>query len=88
MSHARSEDKEFMALAPDACGTVRALGQAAAKAGIDKSLLELIKLRASSRCARDRSQRASAARLFYAAIEPLDDFLRAAIRAASRIAAS
>jgi hypothetical protein len=30
----------------------------------------------------------AAARLFYAAIEPLDDFFRAAIRAASRIAAS
>ena len=47
MSHARGEYKDFMALAPDAYETVRALGQAAAKAGIDKSLLELIKLRAS-----------------------------------------
>jgi AhpD family alkylhydroperoxidase len=47
MSHARSEYKDFMALAPDAYETVRALGQAAARAGIDKSLLELIKLRAS-----------------------------------------
>jgi AhpD family alkylhydroperoxidase len=36
-----------MTLAPDVYETVRALGQAAAKAGIDKSLLELIKLRAS-----------------------------------------
>jgi AhpD family alkylhydroperoxidase len=47
MSHARREYKDFMALAPDVYETVRALGQAAAKAGIDKSLLELIKLRAS-----------------------------------------
>jgi AhpD family alkylhydroperoxidase len=47
MSHARSEYKDFMALAPDAYETVRALGQAAANAGIDKPLLELIKLRAS-----------------------------------------
>ncbi len=47
MSHARCEYKDFMVLAPDAYETVRALGQAAAKAGIDKSLLELIKLRAS-----------------------------------------
>jgi AhpD family alkylhydroperoxidase len=47
MSHARSEYRDFMALAPDAYETVRALGQAAARAGIDKSLLELIKLRAS-----------------------------------------
>ena len=47
MSHARKEYKDFMALAPDVYETVRSLGQAAAKAGIDKSLLELIKLRAS-----------------------------------------
>src|ERR1700742_1077995 len=47
MSHARSEYKDFMALAPDAYETVRSLGQLAAKAGIDKQLLELIKLRAS-----------------------------------------
>src|SRR5438874_4532915 len=47
MSHARSEYKEFKALAPDAFEIVSALGQAAAKAGIDKQLLELIKLRAS-----------------------------------------
>src|SRR6201996_4045970 len=47
MSHARSEYKDFMALAPDAYETVRALGGLAAKAGIDKTLLELIKLRAS-----------------------------------------
>jgi AhpD family alkylhydroperoxidase len=47
MSHARSEHKDFKANAPDAYEIVSALGQAAAKAGIDKPLLELIKLRAS-----------------------------------------
>src|SRR3984885_9534934 len=47
MSHARSEYKDFMAQAPDAFEIVRSLGQLAAKAGIDKQLLELIKLRAS-----------------------------------------
>jgi AhpD family alkylhydroperoxidase len=47
MSHARSEQKDFRALAPDANDIIAALGQAAAKAGIDKQLLELIKLRAS-----------------------------------------
>ncbi|SRR5258708_3760776 len=47
MSHARSEPKDFKALAPDANDIISALGQAAAKAGIDKHLLELIKLRAS-----------------------------------------
>ena len=47
MSHARSELKDFRTLAPDASEMVSALGQAAAKAGIDKQLLELIKLRAS-----------------------------------------
>jgi AhpD family alkylhydroperoxidase len=47
MSHARSEYKDFMKLAPDAYEMVRTLGQLAAKAGIDKQLLELIKLRAS-----------------------------------------
>src|SRR5450759_2023381 len=47
MSHARSEPKNFKALAPDASDIVAALGQVAAKAGIDKQLLELIKLRAS-----------------------------------------
>jgi AhpD family alkylhydroperoxidase len=47
MSHARSEYKNFKALAPDVFDLVLALGQAAAKAGIDKQLLELIKLRAS-----------------------------------------
>jgi AhpD family alkylhydroperoxidase len=47
MSHARSELKDFKAQAPDAYDIVAALGQAAAKAGIDRPLLELIKLRAS-----------------------------------------
>ena len=47
MSHARSEYRNFKALAPDVFDLVLALGQAAAKAGIDKQLLELIKLRAS-----------------------------------------
>src|SRR5580698_3881890 len=47
MSHARSEWKDFKALAPDAYDIVAALGQAAAKAGLDRQLLELIKLRAS-----------------------------------------
>jgi AhpD family alkylhydroperoxidase len=47
MSHARSEYKDFMALTPDAYAAVLALGQVAAKAGMDKQLLELVKLRAS-----------------------------------------
>jgi AhpD family alkylhydroperoxidase len=47
MSHARSEYGDFMALVPDAYDAVAALGKVAAKAGIDKQLLELIKLRAS-----------------------------------------
>src|SRR5205814_3676678 len=47
MSHARQEYKDFMALAPDAYDVVLALAKVAAAAGIDKQLLELIKLRAS-----------------------------------------
>lgn len=47
MSHARSEYNYFMTLAPDAYETVRTLGQLAAKAGLDKQLLELVKIRAS-----------------------------------------
>lgn len=47
MSHARSEYENFKSLAPDVYDLVLALGQAAAKAGIDKHLLELVKLRAS-----------------------------------------
>jgi AhpD family alkylhydroperoxidase len=47
MSHARSEYESYKALAPDAFEIISSLGKAAAKAGIDKQLLELIKLRAS-----------------------------------------
>jgi AhpD family alkylhydroperoxidase len=47
MSHARSEYADFQKLAPDAFEAVRTLGQVAAKAGLDKQLLELIKIRAS-----------------------------------------
>ena len=47
MSHARSEYEGFKALAPDVYDTVLALGKFAAKAGIDKQLLELVKIRAS-----------------------------------------
>ena len=47
MSHARSEYENFKVLAPEAYDAVFALTQVAAKAGIDKQLLELIKLRAS-----------------------------------------
>jgi AhpD family alkylhydroperoxidase len=47
MSQARSEYEDLKALAPDVFDAVLALGQAAAKAGFDKQLLELIKLRAS-----------------------------------------
>ena len=47
MSHARSEYKDFMSLTPDAYAAVLALGRVAANAGMDKQLLELVKLRAS-----------------------------------------
>lgn len=47
MSHARSEYENFKALAPDVFDAVLSLGHFAAKAGLDKQLLELIKLRAS-----------------------------------------
>jgi len=47
MSHARSEYEDFKTLAPDAFDAVLALSQLAAKAGLDKQLLELVKLRAS-----------------------------------------
>ena len=47
MSHARKEYEDFKKLSPDAYAAVLALGQVAAKAGMDKQLLELIKLRAS-----------------------------------------
>jgi AhpD family alkylhydroperoxidase len=47
VSHARSEYEDFKKIAPDAYDLVLALGQVAAKAGHDKQLLELIKLRVS-----------------------------------------
>ena len=47
MSHARKEYGDFQKLAPDAYEGVLALGGFAAKAGLEKPLLELIKLRAS-----------------------------------------
>ncbi|WP_027553582.1 carboxymuconolactone decarboxylase family protein [Bradyrhizobium sp. Cp5.3] len=47
MPDARSEYEDFKRLAPDAYDLVLALGQLAAKAGLDKQLLELVKLRAS-----------------------------------------
>src|SRR3954451_7318359 len=47
MSHARSEYEDFKKIAPDAYELVLALGQVAAKDGLDKQLLELVKLRAS-----------------------------------------
>jgi AhpD family alkylhydroperoxidase len=47
MSHARSEYEDFKKIAPDAYDLVLALGQVAAKAGLDKQLLELVKLRVS-----------------------------------------
>jgi AhpD family alkylhydroperoxidase len=47
MSGARSEYEDFKTVASDVYDVVLALGQAAGKAGLDKQLLELIKLRAS-----------------------------------------
>ena len=47
MSHARKEYSDFQTLTPDVYQGVLALGGFAAKAGIEKPLLELIKLRAS-----------------------------------------
>ncbi|MBR0753855.1 carboxymuconolactone decarboxylase family protein [Bradyrhizobium jicamae] len=47
MSHARKEYTDFERLAPDVFAVVRSLGQFAAKAGLDKQLIELVKLRAS-----------------------------------------
>jgi AhpD family alkylhydroperoxidase len=43
----RSEWTDFKAMAPDVDHMVRSLGSAAAQAGLDKQLLELVKLRAS-----------------------------------------
>jgi AhpD family alkylhydroperoxidase len=47
MSHARSEYTDFQSLAPDAYKAVLVLGQLAARVGLDKQVLELVKLRAS-----------------------------------------
>ena len=47
MSHARSDYSDFQKLAPDAFEVVLRLGKLAAEAGLDKELLELVKLRAS-----------------------------------------
>ncbi len=47
MSHARKEYQDFRALGPDLYEPMVTLGQAAAKVGIEKPLLELIKIRAS-----------------------------------------
>jgi AhpD family alkylhydroperoxidase len=48
MSHApRSEWNDFKGLAPDVDDLVRSLGSAAAQSGLDKPLLELVKIRAS-----------------------------------------
>lgn len=47
MSHARKDYADFKALAPDIYDRVLALSQLAAKAGLDKELLELVKIRAS-----------------------------------------
>jgi AhpD family alkylhydroperoxidase len=47
MSHARSEYEDFKKLAPDVYDLVLALGQLATKAGLDKQLIELVKLRVS-----------------------------------------
>jgi AhpD family alkylhydroperoxidase len=45
--HARLEWQNFKTIAPDVNDAVLALSQAAAKAGLDKQLLELVKIRAS-----------------------------------------
>jgi len=47
MSHPRSEYEDFKKIAPDVYDLVLALGQLATKAGLDKHLVELVKLRAS-----------------------------------------
>jgi len=47
MSHARKEYTDFEKLAPDVFAVVRSLGHFAAKAGLDKQLIELVKIRAS-----------------------------------------
>lgn len=47
MSHPRKDYPDFKALAPDIHERVLALSQLAAKAGLEKDLLELVKIRAS-----------------------------------------
>jgi AhpD family alkylhydroperoxidase len=47
MSHARSEYAAFRAQAPDIHEALSSLGKLATKAGLDKELIELIKVRAS-----------------------------------------
>lgn len=47
MSHARSEIGNYKSLAPDAYEHVLALSHVSAKAGLEKQLIELIKVRAS-----------------------------------------
>src|SRR6201999_3883867 len=47
MSHARSEYAAFRTQAPDIHEAMLSLGKLAAKAGLDKDLIELIKIRAS-----------------------------------------
>jgi AhpD family alkylhydroperoxidase len=47
MSHARQEIGQLTKIAPDVYNAVAALGQLAGKAGLDRQLLELIKIRAS-----------------------------------------
>ncbi|NPU64147.1 MULTISPECIES: carboxymuconolactone decarboxylase family protein [Bradyrhizobium] len=47
MSHARSEYTDFRSLAPELYDAILAVSQQAAKAGLDKQLLELVKIRAS-----------------------------------------
>ena len=47
MSHARQELGQLKQIAPDIYDAVANLGQLAARAGLDKQLLELVKIRAS-----------------------------------------
>jgi AhpD family alkylhydroperoxidase len=47
MSHARLENAQLKEAAPDIYDAISALGQVAVKAGLDRQLLELVKMRAS-----------------------------------------
>ena len=47
MSHARQENGQLKQIAPDVYDAVAGLAQLAGKAGLDKQLLELVKIRAS-----------------------------------------